>query len=77
MDGDLTTSAGISECTVAAQALWKCMNAEIHPSLQKMRATEEEQKRFKKLATNFSKRLCNHLNNLFIHQVGSFLLTQK
>lgn len=31
MDGDLTSPSGIYECTVAAQALHKCMNAEIHP----------------------------------------------
>lgn len=31
MDGDLVTFNGISECTAAAYALHKCMNAEIHP----------------------------------------------
>ncbi|BFZ14807.1 hypothetical protein BsWGS_17846 [Bradybaena similaris] len=68
MDGDLTTSAGIQECTAAAQALHHCMNADIHPSLLRMGGVEEQQKRFKKLSTNFSKRLVHHLNNLFIHQ---------
>ncbi|KAK7097986.1 exocyst complex component 1-like isoform X2 [Littorina saxatilis] len=68
MDGDLTTPNGIFECTAAAQALHGCMNADIHPSMLKMRAVEDQQKRFKKLSTNFSKRLAHHLNNLFIHQ---------
>ncbi|CAG5118242.1 unnamed protein product [Candidula unifasciata] len=69
MDGDLTTPAGIQECTAAAQALHRCMNADIHPSLLRLGGVEEQQKRFKKLSTNFSKRLVHHLNNLFIHQV--------
>ncbi|XP_035825446.1 exocyst complex component 1 isoform X2 [Aplysia californica] len=68
MDGDLTSPAGIVECTQAAQALHSCMNAQIHPSLQRTRAVEEQQKHFKKLAIHFSKRLSHHLNNLFIHQ---------
>ena len=38
-------------------------------AMLKMGAVEEQQKRFKKLSTNFSKRLAHHLNNLFIHQV--------
>ena len=51
-------------------------------AMLKMGAVEEQQKRFKKLSTNFSKRLAHHLNNLFIHQVigtvcfwGSCVLT--
>ncbi|GFS06267.1 exocyst complex component 1 [Elysia marginata] len=67
MDGDLTTSQGIKECTEAAQALYQCMNADIHPSLCKLGAVEEQQKYFKKLLASFSKRLIHHLNNLFIH----------
>ena len=31
MDGDLTSPNGIFECTAAAQALHRCMNADIHP----------------------------------------------
>uniref|UniRef100_A0A0B6ZCF6 Exocyst complex component Sec3 PIP2-binding N-terminal domain-containing protein n=1 Tax=Arion vulgaris TaxID=1028688 RepID=A0A0B6ZCF6_9EUPU len=68
MDGDLTTHVGIHECTAAAQVLHRCMHADIHPSLLRMGAVEEQQKRFKKLSANFSKRLSHHLNNLFIHQ---------
>jgi hypothetical protein len=34
-----------------------------------MAAVNEQQKRFVKLRTAFSKRLSHHLNNLFIHQV--------
>ncbi|PVD35270.1 hypothetical protein C0Q70_06552 [Pomacea canaliculata] len=68
MDGDLTSPSGIYECTVAAQALHKCMNAEIHPSMLKMAAVEEQQKRFRKLSSKFSQRLAHHLNNQFIHQ---------
>lgn len=68
MDGDLTTPHGIYECTAAAQALHRCMNADIHPSMLKMAAVEEQQKRFRRLSANFSKRLAHHLNNLFIHQ---------
>ncbi|CAL1546243.1 unnamed protein product [Lymnaea stagnalis] len=68
MDGDLSTQNGIVECTAAAQALHHCMNADIHPSLLRMGAVEEQQKRFKKVSANFSKRLVHHLNNLFIQQ---------
>jgi hypothetical protein len=31
LDGDLTTPNGIYECTAAAEALQKCMAADIHP----------------------------------------------
>ncbi|XP_041359925.1 exocyst complex component 1-like isoform X2 [Gigantopelta aegis] len=67
-DGDLASPGAIYECTAAAQALHKCMNAKIHAGLLRMGAVEEQHKRFNKLAANFSKRLAHHLNNLFIHQ---------
>ncbi|RUS86833.1 hypothetical protein EGW08_005429 [Elysia chlorotica] len=77
MDGDLTTSQGIKECTEAAQALYQCMNADIHPSLCRLGAVEEQQKYFKKLLASFSKRLIHHLNNLFIHHVCAHLYIHK
>ncbi|XP_059178950.1 exocyst complex component 1-like isoform X1 [Physella acuta] len=73
MDVDLTTPNGITECTAAAQALHRCMNADIHPSLLRMGAVEEQQKRFKKMSVNFSKKLVQHLNNLFIQQKSQHL----
>ncbi|ELT89930.1 hypothetical protein CAPTEDRAFT_229168 [Capitella teleta] len=68
LDAELTSATGVAECTAAAQELQKCMAAEIHPSLMRMVAVQEQQKRFAKLKTAFSKRLAHHLNNLFIHQ---------
>ncbi|XP_048237004.1 exocyst complex component 1-like isoform X1 [Haliotis rufescens] len=68
VNGDLATPNGIYECTRAAQALLKCMNANIHPAVRRMAAVEEQQKRFSKLSVSFSKRVAHHLNNLFIHQ---------
>ncbi|CAI9726036.1 exocyst complex component 1-like isoform X1 [Octopus vulgaris] len=68
MDGDLLTPTGIYECTAAAEALQKCVHANIHPALQKMKAVVEQQDRFEKFTNQFAKRLIHHLNNLFIHQ---------
>ncbi|XP_055895283.1 exocyst complex component 1-like isoform X2 [Biomphalaria glabrata] len=68
MDGDFSNATKIAECTIAAQALHRCMNANIHPSLLRMGAVEEQQKRFKKISANFSKTLIHHLNNLFIQE---------
>lgn len=69
IDGDLSTPNGILECTAAAQQLQRCRHASIHPALKKMSAVEEQMKKFNKLASDFCRRLANHLNNLFIHQV--------
>ncbi|XP_076446278.1 exocyst complex component 1-like isoform X2 [Babylonia areolata] len=72
MDGDLTTPEGIMECTAAAQALHRCMNANIHASMLKMAAVEEQQKQFKKFSVNFTRRLATHINNLFVQQGKEF-----
>ncbi|ESO90675.1 hypothetical protein LOTGIDRAFT_233685 [Lottia gigantea] len=68
LDGDLSTPNGIYECVQAAQALHRCMNIEMNPALKRLGAVEEQQKKFNKISSNFSKRLSQHLNNLFIHQ---------
>ncbi|KAH9489273.1 Exocyst complex component 1 [Bulinus truncatus] len=68
MEGDLSNPAKVAECTMAAQALHRCMNANIHPSLVRMGAVEEQQKRFKKISANFSKTLVRHLNSMFIQE---------
>ncbi|KAL5012020.1 hypothetical protein ScPMuIL_010571 [Solemya velum] len=68
LDGDLSKPGGIYDCTQAAHALQRCVNADIHPALLKMGAVEEQQKRFSKLTASFAKSLARHLNNLFIHQ---------
>lgn len=33
LDGDLSTPAGIYECTAAADALHKCVNADLHEGM--------------------------------------------
>lgn len=68
LEGDLATPAGIYECTAAAEALQKCMQAEIHEALTNMQAVQEQKKRFDKMKASFAKRLSHYLNNLFIHQ---------
>ncbi|GAB6029107.1 GTP-Rho binding exocyst subunit [Chamberlinius hualienensis] len=67
LDRDLTKSDNVIECTVAAQALQKSMEAKLHPCLLKMSAVVEQQKLFEKLRGKFTNRLSRHLNNLFIH----------
>ncbi|XP_048772233.1 exocyst complex component 1-like isoform X2 [Ostrea edulis] len=67
-DSDLSTPGGIYECTAAAHALQKCLNADIHPALNQMTAVEEQQRKFTKFSDKFGKRLAHHLNNLFIQQ---------
>ncbi len=69
LDGNLSTQDGIHRCVDAAEALQKCMDSKIHPSLEKMAAVQDQRKRFEKLKSTFAKRLSHHLNNLFIHQV--------
>ncbi|XP_055958855.1 exocyst complex component 1 [Patella vulgata] len=68
LDGDLQTPNGIYDCAIAAQALYRCMNVDMDPALKKLGAVEEQQKKFGKISATFSKRLIQHLNNLFIHQ---------
>ncbi len=74
LDGNLSTQDGIHRCVDAAEALQKCMDSKIHPSLEKMAAVQDQRKRFEKLKSTFAKRLSHHLNNLFIHQVNLFWL---
>ena len=38
-----------------------------------MDAVQEQEKKFAKLKGSFTKSLCHHLNNLFIHQVTYLL----
>ena len=68
LDGDLSSSRGIEQCSEAAIRLQHCMAAEIHPSLSRMAAVQEQRKRFTRLKATFAMRLGHHLNNLFIHQ---------
>lgn len=68
LNADLCSQNGIFQCSQAAKALLKCSTADIHPSMEKMTAVQEQQKRFEKLKATFAKQLSHHLNNLFIHQ---------
>lgn len=45
------------------------MNAQIHPALVRLKAIQEQRKRFEKWKAKFSQILSRHLNNLFIHMV--------
>ncbi|KAG1710455.1 Exocyst complex component 1 [Nymphon striatum] len=67
IDGDLVNPTGIVECITAAKALHEAMNAQIHPSLLKMAAVQEQLKLFEKFKMKFAQRVSRHLNNLFIH----------
>ena len=68
LDEDLSTPRGIQVCTQASKHLLKCMSADIHPSMKKMAAVQEQLKKFNKVKATFAKRLAHHLNNYFIHQ---------
>lgn len=45
------------------------MNAQIHPALVRLKAIQEQKRRFEKWKAKFSQILSRHLNNLFIHMV--------
>lgn len=67
LGGDLKTPEGIIQCTAAAKALQNAMNAQIHPSLTKMAAYQEQRKLFEKLCSKLSSRMERHLTSLFNH----------
>ena len=68
LNADLSNGRSVQQCTEAALCLLKCMQTEIHPALRKMSAVQEQEKKFTKLKSSFTKRIAHHLNNLFIHQ---------
>jgi len=70
-DADLTTSNGLQDAVAAAKELQAVMNAQIHPALVRLKAIQEQRKRFEKWKTKFSQIFSRHLNNLFIHIVRS------
>lgn len=68
-DADLTTPTGLQDAIAAAKELQAVMNAQIHPALVRLKAIQEQRKRFEKWKAKFSQILSRHLNNLFIHIV--------
>jgi hypothetical protein len=76
IEADLTSPKGLQEAIEAGNALMAAMNADLHPSLVRMSAVQEQRKRCEKWRTKFSQSICRHLNNLFIHLVGFYLLFQ-
>ncbi|XP_050053093.1 exocyst complex component 1 isoform X2 [Aphis gossypii] len=66
-DADLTTSTGLRDAIEAAKELQAVMNAQIHPALVRLKAIQEQRRRFEKWKAKFSQILSRHLNNLFIH----------
>ncbi|XP_074649870.1 exocyst complex component 1-like [Tubulanus polymorphus] len=69
LGGDLTSPNGISECTAAAETLQGCIDsiAKLPKGMNKLKAIQDQEKRFNKLRANFAKRLSTHLNKFFIH----------
>lgn len=68
-DADLTTIPGLRDAIAAAKELQAVMNAQIHPALVRLKAIQEQRRRFEKWKAKFSLILYRHLNNLFIHMV--------
>ncbi|KAK6493090.1 exocyst complex component 1 isoform X3 [Huso huso] len=68
-DGDLSSSKGIEACTDAAEALLQCMNVALRPGHDKLHAVKQQQHLFNDLREQFARRLTNHLNNVFVHQL--------
>ncbi|XP_050428979.1 exocyst complex component 1 [Adelges cooleyi] len=66
-DADLTTTSGLRDAIAAAKELQAVMNAQIHPALVRLKAIQEQRRRFEKWKAKFSQILSRHLNNLFIH----------
>uniref|UniRef100_A0A8D3AUL7 Exocyst complex component 1 n=1 Tax=Scophthalmus maximus TaxID=52904 RepID=A0A8D3AUL7_SCOMX len=68
-DGDLTSPKGIEACINASEALLQCMNVALRPGHEKLMAVKQQQLLFADLRDTFARRLTNHLNNVFVHQV--------
>ncbi|XP_050532723.1 exocyst complex component 1 isoform X2 [Daktulosphaira vitifoliae] len=76
-DADLTSSSGLRDAIAAAKELQAVMNAQIHPALVRLKAIQEQRKRFDKWKAKFSQILSRHLNNLFIHMGNDIGETKK
>uniref|UniRef100_A0A3B3UNX1 Exocyst complex component 1 n=1 Tax=Poecilia latipinna TaxID=48699 RepID=A0A3B3UNX1_9TELE len=68
-EGDLTSPRGIEACISASEALLQCMNVALRPGHEQLAAVNQQQKLFAELRDTFARRLTNHLNNVFVHQV--------
>lgn len=66
-DADFTTSEGLSNAIIAAEALKVAMNSNVDKALLQMSAIQEQRKKFDKYKEKFSRSLSRQLNNLFIH----------
>uniref|UniRef100_A0A8C7P3N2 Exocyst complex component 1 n=1 Tax=Oncorhynchus mykiss TaxID=8022 RepID=A0A8C7P3N2_ONCMY len=73
-EGDLSSSKGIEACINASEALLQCMNVPLRPGHEKLMSVKQQQHLFTELRDTFSRRLTNHLNNVFVHQFMSQLL---
>ncbi|XP_061094174.1 exocyst complex component 1 isoform X2 [Conger conger] len=67
-EGDLSSPKGIEACINASEALLQCMNVALRPGHEKLQAVKQQQQLFCDLRDSFSRRLTNHLNNVFVHQ---------
>uniref|UniRef100_A0A8C8LUE2 Exocyst complex component 1 n=1 Tax=Oncorhynchus tshawytscha TaxID=74940 RepID=A0A8C8LUE2_ONCTS len=70
-EGDLSSSKGIEACINASEALLQCMNVALRPGHEKLMSVKQQQHLFTELRDTFSRRLTNHLNNVFVHQYFS------
>ena len=66
-EADLTHTESLPGVVEAAQALANALMAPLPFSLTKMAAVQDQRKRMEKLKDRFSKPLCRHLNNVFVH----------
>jgi len=66
-EADFANTDNLPRTVEAAQALSAAMLAPLPFSLTRMAAVQEQRKRMDRLKDRFSKPLCRHLNNVFIH----------
>ncbi|XP_040577056.1 exocyst complex component 1 [Lepeophtheirus salmonis] len=67
-ESDFTTPGNIKLCIEAAHALKVALDeSSKDPNYYKLKAVTDQSKRCIKLRDRFSKSICRHLNNLFIH----------
>jgi len=66
-EADLTSLDMLPVITEAAQALSHALLTKIPYSLTKMAAVQEQRKRCDRWKDKFSKNLCRHMNNSFVH----------
>ncbi|XP_010015884.1 PREDICTED: exocyst complex component 1-like [Nestor notabilis] len=62
---DLSSPSRVKACIAAAEALFACMNIQIHPGYRKLQSVAERLIMFETLKQNFESSFISHITNIF------------